>query len=100
MSSEATGPYARYWKIWGVLLGVTVLMITVDTLEMPAGILLPVLLAAMLFKASLICWEFMHLREEPRALAFLVAFAVLFLGSLLFAVIAPDGLRILHDVAP
>ena len=78
----------------------TLVMIGVDGLSISSSILIPVLLAAMLFKACLIGWEFMHLREEPRSLGFLVAFSLLFFGAILFILVAPDGLRILHDVPP
>ena len=97
---EDKHPYRRYWKVWAVLLFVTLVMIVVDGLSMSSSVLVPILLAAMLFKACLIGWEFMHLREEPRSLGFLVGFSLLFFGAVLFALIAPDGLRILHDVAP
>ncbi len=51
-----TLPYGFYWKIWGVLLVLTVVMLYVD--------LRPVLLAGITVKAALIAMWFMHLKYE------------------------------------
>ncbi len=87
--------YAGYWKIWLVLLALTLGMIFLDQVEGPRGLMILVLLAAMLVKATLIVGYFMHLRYESMVLKMAVVFGLFVNGAILFALIAPDAKRIL-----
>ena len=105
--SEATssGGYAIYWRIWGVLLVVTLVMIFVDRptaaalgdveAGLPRGLLVGILIVAMLLKAYLIAAYFMHLRFERPALGISVLVGLLINGFILFGLIVPDGLGLL-----
>ena len=88
--------YGRFWKTWGILLALTSIMVFVDVMQMPRLVLLVVLLAAMLAKASLIAGRFMDLEHETIAVGISVAFSLLFFGAILYALMAPDSLAILH----
>jgi cytochrome c oxidase subunit IV len=88
--------YRRFWRTWGILLGLTSIMVFVDVMHMPRLLLLVVLLAAMLTKAALIAARFMDLEHEKIVVGFSVAFSLLFFGAVLFALIAPDGVAVLH----
>ena len=92
------GNYSFYWKIWGALLMLTVGMIFVDQMELPRTLLVLVLIGAMLVKAGLIASFFMHLRFERLFLGLSVFFGLLINAAILFALIAPDGMRILRMV--
>jgi len=95
--------YRTYWRTWILLLALTLLMVILDQLAMPRALLVSVLVAAMLAKASLIGANFMHLRYERLGLVILVAAALLLTGAALFLGIAPDGARILrltHESLP
>jgi cytochrome c oxidase subunit IV len=83
-----------YRATWLALLALTVVMLLVDSLSIPRGALLGVLLSAMLVKASLIGSNFMHLRFERLPLALTVIVGLLITGTLLFVLIAPDAVRI------
>jgi cytochrome c oxidase subunit IV len=89
-------PYAVFWKTWGVLLALTLVMIFVDVMHMPRLVLLGVLLSAMLTKAFLIGARFMDLEHEKLVVGISVAFSILFFGAFLFAFIVPDGIAVLH----
>ncbi len=94
-------PLARpqlYLVTWLSLLALTVVMLVLDSSPVPRLALLAVLLGAMLGKAGLIGGHFMHLRFEPRILAWCALIGLLVVGAVLFGLIAPDGLRILHMV--
>jgi cytochrome c oxidase subunit IV len=82
-----------YWVTWGVLLAVTLMMLWLDAAEIPRAVLMAVLLAAMFVKATLITGNFMHLRHEHRGLILTVVLG-LAMGFVLYALIAPDALRI------
>jgi cytochrome c oxidase subunit IV len=93
---EKTVSYSSFWKVWGVLLALTAVMVFVDIMHLPRMLLLVVLLGAMMVKAFLIATRFMDLRHEKFVVGFAIAFSVLFLGVFLYALIAPDGLMVLH----
>ncbi len=105
MAHENTPGYGFYWRIWGILLLVTLVMLFVDrpTAQalgstsggLPRGLLIFILVVAMLLKAWLIAAFFMHLRFERLALGMAVLLGLLVNGFILFALIVPDGLRIL-----
>jgi cytochrome c oxidase subunit IV len=88
--------YAVYWRTWGFLLALTLVMVVLDQAAVPRVVLVLVLLTAMLVKAVLIAGTFMHLNQERLSLALTVAIALLATGAVLFFLIAPDGLRLLH----
>lgn len=83
-----------YWVTWLTLLALTVVMLLVDGLSVPRCAFLAVVLSAMLVKASLIGAHFMHLRFERLPLALMVIVGLLITGAILFALIAPDAVRI------
>jgi caa(3)-type oxidase subunit IV len=85
---------SSYWRTWLFLLILTMIMIGVDQLAVPRGLLVLILVAAMLLKASLIGANFMHLRYERAGLVIVVTAALLLTGAALFLGIAPDGARI------
>ena len=87
--------YKSFWKVWGILLALTVVMVFVDVMNLPRILLLFVLLGAMLTKAFLIGFEFMDLKHERFVVGFAIAFSVLFFGAFLFAFIAPAGFAVL-----
>ena len=88
--------YGRFWKTWAILLVVTATMVFVDVMRLPRMALVFVLLAAMLTKAFLIAARFMDLEHEKLVVGVSVAFSLLFFGAILYALITPDGVAILH----
>jgi cytochrome c oxidase subunit IV len=96
MESRETQPYASLWKVWGLLLVLTLIMVFVDVMGMPRIVLLLILLTAMLTKAFFISSRFMDLKHENRVVFLSVAFSILFFGAVLYALMVPDGLAILH----
>ena len=87
--------YKPFWRTWGILLGLTLVMVFVDVMKLPRLLLLGVLLSAMMTKAYLIATEFMDLKHERWVVGFSIAFSILFFGVFLFAFIAPDGFAVL-----
>ena len=87
--------YKTYWRTWGILLALTVVMVFVDVMSLPRLLMLIVLLGAMMTKAYLIATEFMDLKHERVEVGIGVAVSILFFGTFLFAVIAPDGFAVL-----
>jgi caa(3)-type oxidase subunit IV len=100
MSVAHAPGYGTYIRIWLVLLALTVVMLFLDTAPVPRGILIGTLVVAMLAKAGLISGWFMHLRFERLVLGLAVALGLLLNGAILFALIAPDSLRIFRMVSP
>jgi cytochrome c oxidase subunit IV len=97
MGKDATEVgYSVYWRTWGFLLVLTLIMVVLDQAAVPRAVLVLVLLTAMMAKAVLIAGTFMHLNQERLSLALTVAVALLATGALLFFLIAPDGLRLLQ----
>ncbi len=84
-----------YWRIWFVLLVLTLVMVFIDQSPLTRGVLILVLVGVMLVKVSLIAGYFMHLRFEKLNLILVVLVGLLITGLLLFVLIAPDGMRIL-----
>jgi cytochrome c oxidase subunit IV len=87
--------YKTYWKTWGILLSLTVVMVFVDVMSLPRMLMLVVLLGAMMTKAYLIATEFMDLKHERPVVGIAIAGSILFFGTFLFAFIAPDGFAVL-----
>ncbi|MDX1382288.1 MAG: cytochrome C oxidase subunit IV family protein [Thermoanaerobaculia bacterium] len=84
-----------YWRIWLVLLGLTVGMIVIDGASLPLGLMVGVLVVAMLAKAGLIASYFMHLRYEGILLILSVLLGLAVLGFILWGLMVPDGHRIM-----
>jgi cytochrome c oxidase subunit 4 len=95
MTEESKVSSSHYWRIWAVLLVLTLIMVFIDQSPLTRGVLVLVLVVAMLAKASLIAGYFMHLRFEKLNLILIVLVGLLITGFILFALIAPDGMRIL-----
>jgi caa(3)-type oxidase subunit IV len=89
--------YAIYLRVWGFLLGLTMVMILLDRAELPWAALVLVLTVAMLAKATLIAGYFMHLRLESKLIVWWVVLGLGALAVVLYVLIVPDGLRI-HDM--
>lgn len=92
---ESKAGSSHYWRIWSVLLVLTLIMVFIDQSPLSRGALVLVLVVAMLAKASLIAGYFMHLRFETLNLILIVLVGLLITGFVLFVLIAPDGMRIL-----
>jgi hypothetical protein len=76
--------YAGYWIAWGILLGITLLMLAIAN---PA-----LLVAGMAAKATIIALWFMHLRTERLSLTLTVGIGIVVTTLILFGLIAPDGM--------
>ena len=92
--SGATSNVRGYWITWGVLLVITVIMLWLDNAAIGQRVLLMILLVAMAIKATLIAGHFMHLWHEHRGLILTVVVGLFAMGIVLYALIAPDALRI------
>ena len=86
--------YKGYWKIWGMLLALTVVMLFLDGAPLPRLIFVVIMVAAMLTKASLIAGYFMHLKQEHPFLQWSLLIGLLINGLILFVLIIPDAYRI------
>lgn len=84
-----------YWITWGMLLGLTLVMIVLDQMPMTRQLFILVILGAMLVKATLIAGTFMHLRGERAALVWMVLVGLFATGAVLYGLIVPDAYRIL-----
>jgi cytochrome c oxidase subunit IV len=96
MDSREPAAYGALWKTWALLLVLTAIMVFVDVMGLPRLLLLVVLIGAMLTKAFFISSQFMDLKHEKLVVGVSVAFSLLFFGAILFALIVPDGVAILH----
>jgi cytochrome c oxidase subunit IV len=83
-----------YWITWAVLLVFTIVMLWADTASLPRMAFVLFMLLAMMTKAAIIAGNFMHLRSERLPLVLTVVVGLLVVGAILFAVIAPDAVRI------
>ena len=81
--TAAAPDYSVYWKAWGVLLVITLLMVFSEARGL--------LIAGMIAKASIIAFWFMHLKSERRDFVIYVLSSIVIVGLLLFFLIAPDG---------
>lgn len=96
----ATAHYGLYWRTWGALLIVTLLMVAVDHAPLARPLLVGVMLGAMLTKAALIAAHFMHLRFERLALTVMIVTGLLVNGAILFVLIVPDAVRLAALATP
>ena len=95
VSHSGSSTTARlYVGTWLALLVLTVLMLIVDSSPLPRAAFLLLLTSAMILKATLIGANFMHLRFERWSLVAMVVVGLLVNGAILFALIAPDAIRI------
>ena len=95
MSAEnETHDYKGYWKIWGMLLALTIVMLFLDEAPLPRLIFVVIMVGAMLTKASLIAGYFMHLKQEHPFLQWTLLIGLLINGAFLFFLIIPDAFRI------
>ena len=97
---KSTVGNGHYWRIWSMLLVLTLIMVFIDRSPLTRGVLSLLLVVAMLAKVSLIAGYFMHLRFEKLNLILVVLVGLLITGFILFALIAPDGMRILDLSRP
>lgn len=96
METSEMSPYGTLWKTWALLLFLTSIMVFIDVMGLPRILLLVVLIGAMLTKAFFISSQFMDLKHEKLVVGISVAFSILFFGALLFSLMVPDGIAILH----
>jgi cytochrome c oxidase subunit 4 len=68
---HALVPYGVYFKVWGALVLLTVLTVSVSYLDMKHVRVLTALLIAT-FKGSLVVLYFMHIRFEERMYAYMI----------------------------
>ncbi|NKB87653.1 MAG: hypothetical protein GKS06_05480 [Acidobacteria bacterium] len=94
MSTETAMNLGVYWRTWALLLVLTAVMFFLDTLAMPRGIFVTVMLTAMMIKATLIAMIFMHLSKESTDLVVTVVVCSLGFGALLYELIVVDAGRI------
>jgi len=97
MSDSKAASLGIYWRTWAVLLVLTTIMFFLDTLDMPRGLFVGVMLVAMMTKATLIGGIFMHLAKESMDLIVTVVVCVMGFGLLLFGLTVVDAARI-HDM--
>lgn len=97
--AHAPASSSLYWKVWGALLVLTLVMVFVDEAALPFAVLAGVLIVAMMAKASMIASFFMHLRWEGRFLVLSVVLGLAVLGAIMFVLMAPDGVRIFDMVS-
>jgi len=95
MGNNVTGNWKLYWGVWSILLVLTLIMVYLDQTSLARPVLVPILIVAMMVKATLIAGYFMHLRFEGLGMILVVAVGILATGLVLFVLIAPDGMRIL-----
>ena len=94
MSNEQAPNLGIYWRTWAVLLVLTAVMFFLDSLTMPRGIFVTVMLVAMMVKATLIAMIFMHLAKESTDLVVTVVVCALGFGVLLYGLSVVDAGRI------
>ena len=89
---EETVSYKMYWTIWAVLLVLTLVMIGVETLSLPSGIAILILVGAMMTKATLITGWFMHLKFETRFIMLCLVLGTLLTAAFLLFLLVPDAI--------
>jgi len=94
MSETKAANLGIYWRTWAVLLVLTTIMFFLDTVNMPRGLFVGIMLVAMMTKATLIGGIFMHLAKESMDLVVTIVVCVLGFGLLLFGLTVVDAGRI------
>jgi cytochrome c oxidase subunit IV len=82
--------------VWGWLVILTVAELVLAYRRLEIRLMLTLLMALSIVKASLIISYFMHLKYEKRSLMLLLMPALVFVIAMMF-VIFPDSLRIYHQ---
>ena len=95
-TTEQQTSYRTYWLSWGLLLGLTLVMLLVEEFKLPAFVTAAVLVSAMMIKATVIGGWFMHLRYERLALVLSVVLGTVATAAALFVLLIPDGLAMLR----
>ncbi len=91
MSETTHHGYATYWRIWGWLLGMTLLALGVGYVDaMPGGLKALLLVGITLAKVAIIGAYYMHLRSEKLDLI-LITFTPIVLAMILFFFMVPDA---------
>jgi len=75
--------YSKYWKAWGVLLVLTVVMVAMAN---PV-----VLMTGIAVKAAIILFVFMHLQYEKAGLVLCILIGTFATSVVLFGLLIPDG---------
>ena len=83
-----------YGIVWGALLALTLTMVVLDQAALPRPAFVPLMLGAMLVKATLIAAYFMHLRFERWPLVLGIVLGLPINAAILYVLIVPDALRI------
>lgn len=89
---EVSSSFRTYWQVWGILLILTLFMIFFESVDVPVGVTIIVLVVAMLLKATLIGGWFMHLRKESTFLTVILVAATLLTVAFLFFLLIPDAM--------
>jgi len=92
--------YRTYWLIWIVLLALTVFMLLIEAVRIPAAVAMVLLVLAMLTKATFIGGWFMHLRYERAALAVSLVVITLLTAAFLWFLLIPDAVGVHNSVRP
>ncbi len=96
---EPITPYRTYWTAWGILLALTTVMVFTERAGLPRVGMLAVILFAMVMKVVLIGGWYMHLRYERMVLVASVVGGTFATAAVLFFLLIPDGLAVLHQGA-
>ncbi len=96
---ERVMPYRTYWIAWGILLGLTTVMVVTEGAGLPKAAAITVILLAMVTKVTMIGGWYMHLKFERAALVVAVAGATVATAVVLFGLIAADGVSMLRHAA-
>jgi hypothetical protein len=75
--------HSTYWKAWGALLAITLAMVFIGHA--------PLLITGMCLKAFIICWWFMHLRQEKFDFVLYVLGGLFLTAVILYGLVLPDG---------
>jgi cytochrome c oxidase subunit 4 len=84
--------------VWGALLGLTAIEVTLAYIQINATLMLIILMGASIIKAALIVAYFMHLKFERLSLILTIVPTLVVLLCL-FAILFPDSFR-LHNLRP
>jgi cytochrome c oxidase subunit IV len=82
--------------VWGWLLALTAIELVLAYQRLEIKLMLTLLMALSIVKASLIISYFMHLKYEKRSLVLLLMPAMVFVICMMF-VVFPDSLRLYHQ---
>lgn len=88
-------PKRIFLIVWGLLLALTCVETFLAYQDIVVKVMLIILMALSIIKASLIISYFMHLRYERRSLVLTLMPALVFVIAMLF-VLFPDSIRLLN----